>query len=189
MKTSEIKNFYGSDKLNKGFSEEDNKIHLSASSSTLKQHLPDVSIMGAYEEIKPGTIDKILEIAREEQKRKNKLDEAALAISEKIQRLGIISGLLALMIICAATYKIAMLDINSGLIFSGMAFLAIFSVSITSYLSKNISSRAVGHSRELSKQDYAKKFDKKESSVDKSLNKGAVEPNLIKNSKKFRRRK
>jgi uncharacterized membrane protein len=190
MKTSEVKNFYGTDKLNKGFSEEEAKLHIKASANSLKEHLPESGIFAAYEEIKPGTIEKILEIAKEEQKRKIKLDEAALNINEKIQKLGVVSGLLALVIICATTYKIAMIDINSGLIFSGMSFLAIFSVSITSYLTKNITNRSVSHSRDFPKRDFTKKFDKKVIDVVETANNNSTETKFVKSAnKKFRRRK
>ena len=76
MIMKETKNFFDTNRLNKGYStisiNKQSDVELSA--NKYKHLLPDIDIMAEYEEMSPGTINKIFDMAKKEQNHRHSID-------------------------------------------------------------------------------------------------------------------
>jgi uncharacterized membrane protein len=134
----EVKSFYGNDRLNKGYVEEQveitgvEKAPTSPVSRKYDNLLPPIEVITEYEDIYPGTFEKIIKMAEAEQKQKFLMDQAASIAYEKSRRLGALFGMFTAALICVTTYKLAEKDLVTGLIFALAGFGAVFGLSFAS---------------------------------------------------------
>jgi uncharacterized membrane protein len=92
--------------------------------------LPDVKVMSAYEEIYPGSLKSILEIAKTEQINQYKIEKDKIAKQVKISLFGNMFGFLGCCIICATTIKILSMHMKEvAIIFAITAFACMFGMS------------------------------------------------------------
>lgn len=130
MIKKEVKNYYAEDKLNKGYSATSlNKITNSSNPESL---LPPVEVISAYEEIYPGTLEKIIKITEKEQERRYEIEKITHAAYERSRRLGALFGVVSIAIISSAAVQISQRDLKTAIIFSIIAFASIFGISFLS---------------------------------------------------------
>jgi uncharacterized membrane protein len=126
--TKEVKNYYTDDKLNKGYAKSINKPRDSNPDSPL----PPIEVISAYEEIYPGTLEKILKIAEKEQERRFEVEKITASAHERSRRLGALFGVLSIAIISSAAVQISQKDLNTAIIFACIAFASIFGIALLS---------------------------------------------------------
>lgn len=91
----------------------------------------DINVISAYEEIYPGSLKLILELAKTEQVNQYKLEKEKVATKVKTSLLGNIFGFLTCCAICATTVKILLMQMQTmAIIFAVTSFTCIFGVSI-----------------------------------------------------------
>lgn len=165
-----IKHFYVEDKLNKGYSDhshgdisnsqtetvtERSKINTIGSLHALSKHLPEVNILTEYENIMPGTFEKLLKMAEEEQKHQHTMEIGYIDMCRRVQRLGQLTSIFIIMFISYAVIELTKLSsIFYALLFAAIAFLGIFLTS------KNISSFKHHHNNNGYKDKYHRSKDK-----------------------------
>ncbi len=136
-----MKTYYGNDRLNRGHKVETeikNYAEKTAEENiSLKYEylLPPIEVLSGYEEIFPGTLERILNMAKKEQELKYELEKCSLLVAEKVKKLGIIFAFLIICVICTSAACIAYTDLKTALIFSLIAFSAVFGVSLLSKFS------------------------------------------------------
>jgi uncharacterized membrane protein len=141
----EVKNYYATDKLNRGYKMEDEKAVLKEevanSSPKLEKKyeflLPPTEVIAEYEALYPGALERIIKIAEKEQQKKHETEKAILSSNEISRRIGGLFGVLAIAIISSTSFQIASIDLFTSIIFSAIAFGSIFGVSLISYLRMN----------------------------------------------------
>ena len=146
----EVKNYYATDKLNRGYKIEDEKAVLTeevvnAYPKTEKKYeflLPPTEVIAEYEALYPGALERIIKIAEKEQLKKHETEKAILSANEISRRIGGLFGVLAIAIISSASFQIAQLNLVTSIIFSAIAFGSIFGISLISYLRINTGYRA-----------------------------------------------
>jgi uncharacterized membrane protein len=133
----ETKIFFDTNSLNKGYNNNNNTTSLNKQSDVkipnnkYKHLLPDVDIMAEYEEMSPGTINKIFDMAKIEQDHRHSIDLINIENHNKAIKMGRIFALALVLIIATATVILA----SSGYyivsaIFSVASFATIGTVSI-----------------------------------------------------------
>ena len=114
----ETKNFFDTNRLNKGYStisiNKQSDVELSA--NKYKHLLPDIDIMAEYEEMSPGTINKIFDMAKKEQNHRHSIDLLNIEKHARAIKMGRVFSLVVVVIISS--------------VFSVAAFAAIGIVSI-----------------------------------------------------------
>lgn len=91
----------------------------------------DINVISAYEEIYPGSLKLILELAKTEQVNQYKLEKEKIAKKVKISLWGNIFGFLTCCAICATTVKILLMHLQIiAVIFAVTSFTCIFGISI-----------------------------------------------------------
>ncbi len=134
----EIKTFFTKDnRLNKGYSKTSNIRELDSSFYRKKfEHiLPPIDLISEYENINPGTLAKLIDMAEQDQHHKHAIDLVNLENYNRAQKMGRIFALVFIGLICLTTIILTMLGkIFVALIFSCSAFLAI---GVTSFISAN----------------------------------------------------
>lgn len=106
----ETKKFFDTNRLNKGY----NKSLVYKQSDTganngnqYKHVLPPLSIMAEYEEMHPGTIKKVLDLAQKEQEHRHAMELLALTNHEKAVKIGRQSAIILVGIIAFAAVIMA----------------------------------------------------------------------------------
>ncbi len=133
-----VKKYYDNDRLNRGYKEDSvtsSYVEKTPEENIAQKYeylLPPVEVISEYEEIFPGTLDKILNMAKKEQELKYELEKCSIIAAEKAKKLGAIFAFFITSVICASTVKIASSDLYSALIFSLVAFSAVFGVALLS---------------------------------------------------------
>lgn len=129
----EIKSFYSNDRLNKGYSKNNNDASHSnySQKSDLTKNLPPIGLIEQYEEIHPGTLKAILSMAENEQKLRHVTEKTRISAFERARRIGGVFGLTIAIIICYVSYSMFKTDPVASLIF---AFIAFGSLSFMTYL-------------------------------------------------------
>jgi uncharacterized membrane protein len=134
----EIKTFFTKDnRLNKGYSKISNIRELDSSFYRKKfEHiLPPIDLISEYENINPGTLAKLIDMAEQEQHHKHAIDLVNLENYNRAQKMGRIFALIFIGLICLTTICLTIFGkILIALVFSCSAFLAI---GITSVISAN----------------------------------------------------
>ncbi|MDA9163409.1 DUF2335 domain-containing protein [Rickettsiaceae bacterium] len=134
----ETKKYFDNNRLNRGYSKVSN-FRQSDVHSTRKQYnhvLPPIDMMEQYEEVHPGTFDKLLDMAEKEQNHRHSMDLLAMEKHNRATRLGRVFALIFVGIISATTLMLVIADsVFAASIFASTAFA---SIAIISYLySKN----------------------------------------------------
>jgi uncharacterized membrane protein len=150
----EVKTFFTQDnRLNKGYvtdivsQDEDDSTGLR---KRIAQNLPSADLMAAYEDMHPGTFEKLLGLIEKEQLHRQKSEFASTEMHARATSMGRLFGFF---VICAVSFTTLQLAregmLTGGLIFAGLAFAGIFGISALSY--RRTSSRPYGdrsrHSR------------------------------------------
>jgi uncharacterized membrane protein len=145
MMNKETKHFfYNNNGLNKGSIKEANEVYANKVRDDVNDILPSPEIMHAYEEIMPGTMEKLANLMLQEQKHKHAMEEARLNIQSKADFMGKVFAGFFVLAICYVTMELAKQSLNYAVIFSSCAFLSIFGMSMLSkyknfkYYAKNI---------------------------------------------------
>ncbi len=97
----ETKKFFDANGLNKGYSKAlfNKSAELAVSSSQYKHVMPPLDVMAAYEEINPGTIKKIIEMAQKEQNYRHSFELLNVEKYDRAVKFGKICGVALLGII------------------------------------------------------------------------------------------
>lgn len=134
----EIKTFFTKDnRLNKGYPKTPNIREQDSSYYRKKfEHiLPPIDLISQYEDINPGTLARLIDMAEREQHHKHAIDLVNLENFNRAQKMGRICALIFVSLICLTTIFLAISGkILIALIFSSSAFLAI---GLTSAISAN----------------------------------------------------
>lgn len=138
----ERKQFFSNNRLNKGYKKLSHS--LQSDTSTNEKHyrsiLPPLEMLEHYEELNPGTINKLLEMARKEQIHRHSIDLLSIKRYDKFITIGRLAALCFISIIL--TIAIILITYGSFLIAAIFIFLSFSCVTIVSYFfsKKNISS-------------------------------------------------
>jgi len=127
----ETKKFFENNRLNKGYSRINN-FNQSDSSFIRKQtiQLPPIDLIEEYEEIYPGTLERLMEIAKKEQEHRHTADLLAISEYNKAIRFGKIMSMVLITILAITTFVLAIAaDPIVAATFSLSAFAAIAFVS------------------------------------------------------------
>ena len=128
----ETKSFFDNNRLNKGYS----RIHNPKQSDAniiRKQYmhvLPPVDMLEAYEELNPGSLEKIFAMAEKEQHHRHSVDLLAVKKHDKAMRMGRMSALILVAIISITTLMLVIAEsIIAAAIFAISAFACIIIIS------------------------------------------------------------
>lgn len=132
----EVKSFFIEDNsLNKGYTHNNRlqEVQSSAYYQKLQQNLPPVDVIAAYEELYPGTLEKVLAAVEKEQKHSHDCDLIHNKFNIKAAFMGRMFGFFSILTISYVTLSLARSDmLIGGLIFAFVAFAGIFGVSLIS---------------------------------------------------------
>ena len=147
----ENKKFFDNNRLNKGHKRLSNPRQSDASVIRKKyEHvLPPIDVLEHYEELNPGTLEKLLDMAEREQNHRHSMDLVAMEKHNKATQLGRVFALVFVAFISITSLMLVIA--GSILVASIFAFAAFACITIVSYLySKN----------SLSKESNRNKFDR-----------------------------
>jgi len=128
----ETKKFFDKNRLNKGYSKPHNtrRSDIDLMGRKYNHALPPVDMVEKYEELYPGTFDKLFDMSKKEQEHRHKMDLASIESYSKAMKSGRIFTVLLFVIICLTTIYLAS---TSGYmlasIFSALAFSCIALIS------------------------------------------------------------
>ncbi|MDX1917251.1 MAG: hypothetical protein SFT68_04630 [Rickettsiaceae bacterium] len=132
----EVKKYYHEDKLNRGYKKHsDNNTDKEAQfePSTNSDFLIPIEVMMRYEEFLPGSFEKILKLAHQEQEKKFQLEKIAIEANYKITRMSKLFGIFVLIFIGFTAISLAEESIVLALIFNLLSFGVIGYLSYLSY--------------------------------------------------------
>ena len=139
----ETKKFFDANGLNKGYGKElfNKPANLAVSSSSQYKHvMPPLDVMAAYEEISPGTIKKIIEMAQKEQNYRHSLELLNVKKYDRAVKFGKICGV-ALIGIIAITALL--LSFGGYYVTSSVFSLSAFgTIGVISFLQSNKESKS-----------------------------------------------
>jgi uncharacterized membrane protein len=125
----EIKTFFANDnRLNKGYAKTSDPRESDSSfySKKFEHILPPIDVITTFENINPGTLKQIIDMAEREQHHRHALDLLNINAYNKAQKLGKIFAIALVCIISMTTLCLAIYgSILSAISFSGTAFLSI----------------------------------------------------------------
>jgi len=99
--------------------------------------MPPPEVLHAYEEIMPGTVEKLLGLMEQEQKHKHAMEKARVFMHSKTETIGKMFASFTIIIIAYATIVLSKQSLGHSLIFAAIAFTSIFAVSLVAYLRTN----------------------------------------------------
>ncbi|MFK7968067.1 MAG: DUF2335 domain-containing protein [Rickettsiaceae bacterium] len=130
----ETKNFFETNRLNKGYSSSisiNKQSDVQLVTNRYKHVLPDIDVMAEYEEMSPGTISKIFDMAKREQNHRHSVDLLNIEKHAKVIKIGRLCSLAVVSIISIATIILALKGhYMIASVFSVAAFAVIGTVSI-----------------------------------------------------------
>ncbi len=134
----ENKKFFDNNRLNKGYSR---VVNFNQSDSNLirkkyKHVLPPIEMIEEYEELHPGTFERLLDMAQREQNHRHSMDLLEIEKHARATKLGRIFALIFVAIISMGT--LALVAIGSLLIATLFAVSAFTCITIVSYLYSKI---------------------------------------------------
>ena len=142
----ETKKFFDNNCLNRGYSKVSNfKRNDTRSMSNQYQHvLPPIDMMEQYEEVHPGTFDKLFDMSEKEQNHRHSMDLLTIEKYNKATCLGRVFALVFVGIISIASLMLVIAgSVLAASIFASSAFA---SIAIMSYLySKNPMNKGFKH--------------------------------------------
>lgn len=99
--------------------------------------MPSPEVLHAYEEIMPGTVEKLLGLMEQEQKHKHAIEKAKVFMHSKTETIGKMFASFTIIIIAYATIVLSKKSLGHSLIFAAIAFASIFAVSLVAYFRTN----------------------------------------------------
>ncbi len=134
MNIRENKNFFDQNNLNKGYSKSlINKKSYFSSNENYKHILPNADIMSQYEEIYPGTLKRLLELAQKEQEYRHKIELLMLKENKKLAKWGKFFSFLVIGIISVTS--ICLVILGAYIPFFIFSFLGFGTINLCAYLS------------------------------------------------------
>lgn len=128
----ESKSFFDNNRLNKGYSKVNARKSDTGVIRKKYQHiLPPIEMMEEYEELNPGTCERIFSMAEKEQKHRHSMDILTMEKYSKTVRLGRIFALIFIVLIAIATLILAVA--GSIILSSVFAISAFACITIISY--------------------------------------------------------
>lgn len=160
----ETKKFFNNNRLNRGYSKTSNVKQGDAHMIRKKyQHvLPPIDIMEQYEDLNPGTLEKLFRMATKEQNHRHSTDLLVIEKNISAMRLGRMSALMFIVIVSVATLMLALTE-NIALAFV-FAISAFTCITIVSYLY----SRNSTHNRSMNNKYNNKQHNNKQRSYKNS---------------------
>lgn len=138
----EVKTFFSQGNgLNKGYAaevdpsnnEDENSI-ANIARRKMAQNLPSADLMTSYEEMYPGTFEKLLKAVEKEQAHRHNAELVNIQMYSRASAMGRLFGFFVICAIGYTTFQLAINDMLTGaLIFAGLAFAGIFGVSFMAY--------------------------------------------------------
>ena len=156
----ESKNFFDNNRLNKGHSKSSNLKQSDASIIRKKyQHmLPPIEMIEHYEELHPGTLEKLLAMTQREQNHRHSIDLMAMEKHNKATQLGRVFSLVFIALVSITSLVLCTVDSLAASIF---AFSAFASITIVSYFySKNSLKKESTRSRNIKPRNYRSSYKK-----------------------------
>ncbi|AVP87136.1 hypothetical protein phytr_1780 [Candidatus Phycorickettsia trachydisci] len=95
--------------------------------------MPPPEVLHAYEEIMPGTVEKLLGLMEQEQKHKHAMERAKIFMHSKTETIGKMFASFTIIIIAYATIVLSKKSLGHSLVFAAIAFTSIFAVSLVAY--------------------------------------------------------
>jgi len=99
--------------------------------------MPLPEVLHAYEEIMPGTVEKLLGLMEQEQRHKHAMEKAKVFMHSKTETIGKMFASFTIIIIAYATIVLSKKSLSHSLVFAAIAFTSIFAVSLVAYLRTN----------------------------------------------------
>ena len=125
----EIKTFFANDnKLNKGYAKMHNSRESDSSfySKKFEHILPPIDLITEYENINPGTLERIIDMAEKEQHHRHAIDLVNIEAYNKAKKLGKLFSIILVFIISFTTLFLAIFgSIVGSMVFCSAAFLSI----------------------------------------------------------------
>lgn len=124
----EIKTFFGNDnRLNKGYTTiaSPRKFDNSVYRKKFEHILPPIDVISEYENIHPGSLAKLIEMARSEQQHKHEIDRLAIDAYAKATKNGQIFALCAVCAICITALFLAFMGSITIAVVTIISFLVI----------------------------------------------------------------
>lgn len=144
---SEIKSFFVEDNtLNKGYAANSNNNHKWSPRKRVNDILPPPDVLAVYEDMHPGTFEKILAALDKEQQHQHQMNELSLRMQMKAQKMGRIFALLIVSIISYAALEFAQAGmLTGGLIFTAISFICMGIIFLLT--NKNTTDRTLNNHR------------------------------------------
>jgi uncharacterized membrane protein len=129
----ETRKFFENNRLNKGQSRNVN--YRQNDNSIMRKHyahvLPPIDLMTEYEELYPGTLEQLIDMAKKEQNHRHSIDLMEIEKYNKASQLGRMFSLILIAIIAMGTLMLSLFgNMMSAIIFPIVAF---GSIAITTY--------------------------------------------------------
>ena len=131
----ETKKFFENNRLNRGYARIANtqKSDIAIMRERYKYVLPPIDVIAEYEDLRPGTFNRLLNMAESEQHHRHASDLLALEKQDKATRLGRVCSLLFVALICATAIILSLLgSVISAISFAILAFLS--TITLVSFL-------------------------------------------------------
>lgn len=161
MTVKETKKFFENNRLNKGSRKyKNNKQTDSAIIRKKYSHiLPPIDMLEQYEDVSPGTIDKLIKMAEKEQENRHQIDLKIIKSNDTAMFLGKIFAIIFSLFICTTTLMVALInDTISAAIFGASSFA---SIAVISYIHSKIYCRKM-YDKNHANENYVKnKFKEK----------------------------
>ncbi|MDP5110172.1 MAG: DUF2335 domain-containing protein [Rickettsiaceae bacterium] len=151
----ERKKFFDNNRLNKGHKKLPNPVQSDANVVRKKyQHiLPPIEMLEHYEELNPGTIDKLLDMAQKEQNHRHSIDLITIEKYNKATKLGRMFSLVFVALISIAS--LMLVAAGSMFVAAIFAFSAFACITIVSYFySKNSPAQGADNSNSSRSRGY-----------------------------------
>lgn len=151
----ERKKFFDNNRLNKGHKKLPNPVQSDANVVRKKyQHiLPPIEMLEHYEELNPGTIDKLLDMAQKEQNHRHSIDLITIEKYNKATKLGRMFSLVFVALISIAS--LMLVAAGSMFVAAIFAFSAFACITIVSYFySKNSPAQGTDNSNSSKSRGY-----------------------------------
>jgi uncharacterized membrane protein len=119
--------------LNKGYRESNDKDHKNYNASTDNS---EILSLAAYEEISPGAMKRLLEIAEKEQAHQHDLEKINIKSNNRARYFGYFSGLVAILIISFFSFLMVGVSTIVGIMFIICSFGLMLGGCVVSYFTK-----------------------------------------------------
>lgn len=139
----ENKKFFENNRLNKGYAKTSSyrQSDVSIMHKKCGHVLPPIDVMAEYEDLNPGTIDKLLDMAQKEQNHRHSLDLLEIEKYNRASKIGRIFSLILVGIISFTTLLLVVISSDKiAITFSALAF---SSIALASYFYSRIANKNI----------------------------------------------